>query len=60
MSIRNSRCLFLHSFSRRQYMAYSGWLIKIGDPETGYIIPSNKYIKAESYSVYVNMQDLLT
>lgn len=39
-------------------MAYSGWLIKIGDPETGYIILSNKYIKAESYSVYVNMQDL--
>lgn len=39
-------------------MAYSGWLIKIGDPETGYIIPSNKYIKADSYSVYVNMQDL--
>lgn len=35
-------------------MAYSGWLIKIGN----YIIPANKYIKAESYSAYVNMQDL--
>lgn len=35
-------------------MAYSGWLLKIGD----YIIPANKYIKAESYQVYVNMQDL--
>lgn len=35
-------------------MAYSGWLIKVGD----YIIPANKYIKAESYSAYVNMQDL--
>lgn len=35
-------------------MAYSGWLIKIGD----YTIPANKFIKAESYSAYVNMQDL--
>lgn len=35
-------------------MAYSGWLVKIGD----YIIPANKYIKAESYSAYVNMQDI--
>lgn len=35
-------------------MAYSGWLIKVGN----YTIPTNKYIKAESYSVYVNMQDL--
>lgn len=34
-------------------MSYSGWLIKIGD----YKIPL-KYIKAESYSAYVNMQDL--
>ncbi len=40
-------------------MAYNGWLIKIGEPdeEKGYKIPM-KYIKAESYSVYVNMQDL--
>lgn len=35
-------------------MAYSGWLVKIGD----YTIPANKYIKSESYSAYVNMQDL--
>lgn len=35
-------------------MAYSGWLVKVGD----YIIPANKYIKADSYSAYVNMQDL--
>lgn len=35
-------------------MAYSGWLLKIGN----YIIPAYKYIKAESYQVYVNMQDL--
>lgn len=35
-------------------MAYSGWLIKIGD----YIIPSNKFIRADSYSAYVNMQDI--
>ena len=34
-------------------MAYSGFLIRIGD----YIIPT-KYIKAESYSAYVNMQDV--
>lgn len=35
-------------------MAYSGWLIKVGN----YIIPADKYIKASSYSVYVNMQDI--
>ncbi|MCI8514111.1 MAG: hypothetical protein HFI93_05715 [Lachnospiraceae bacterium] len=35
-------------------MAYSGWLIKVGN----YIIPAGKFIKAESYSAYVNMQDL--
>lgn len=35
-------------------MAYSGWLIKVGN----YTIPTDKYIRAESYSVYVNMQDL--
>ena len=34
-------------------MAYSGFLIKIGN----YTFPQ-KYIKAESYSAYVNMQDL--
>lgn len=35
-------------------MAYSGWLLKIGD----YTIPANKFIKASSYQVYVNMQDV--
>lgn len=35
-------------------MAYNGYLIKIGD----YKIPANKFIKAESYSAYVNMQDV--
>lgn len=34
-------------------MAYSGFLLKIGD----YVVP-HKYIKAESYTPYVNMQDL--
>lgn len=35
-------------------MAYLGYLVKVGD----YKIPANKFIKAESYSVYVNMQDI--
>lgn len=35
-------------------MAYSGYLIKIGN----YIIPSDKYIGAGTYSPYVNMQAL--
>lgn len=34
-------------------MAYNGYLLKIGS----YVVPS-KYIKAESYSSYVNMQDV--
>lgn len=34
-------------------MAYSGFLLKIGN----YTFPT-KYIKAESYSAYANMQDL--
>lgn len=34
-------------------MAYSGWLLKIGN----YEVPM-KYMKAESYSPYVNMQDI--
>jgi hypothetical protein len=34
-------------------MAYEGYLLKIGD----YIVPS-EYIKAESFSPYVNMQDV--
>lgn len=34
-------------------MAYSGFLLKIGD----YTFP-HKYIRAETYSAYVNMQDI--
>lgn len=35
-------------------MAYSGWLLKIGN----YIVDAKRFIKAETYSAYVNMQDL--
>lgn len=35
-------------------MAYQDYLIKVGN----YTIPANKFIKANSYSPYVNMQDL--
>lgn len=35
-------------------MAYSGWLLKIGN----YTIPEEKFIKAESYQAYANMQDV--
>ena len=35
-------------------MSYQGYLIKVGD----YTIPTNKFIKADSYIPYVNMQDL--
>lgn len=35
-------------------MAYSGWLVKVGD----FKIDTKKYIKAETYSAYVNMQDV--
>lgn len=35
-------------------MAYQGYLLKIGD----YKIPADKYIKADSYGAYVNMQDV--
>lgn len=35
-------------------MPYSGFLVKVGN----YIIPANKFIRAESYSAYANMQDL--
>ena len=34
-------------------MAYDGYLLKIGE----YVVPP-KYIKAETYSPYVNMQDI--
>ena len=35
-------------------MSYNGFLLKIGD----YTIPADKYIKADSYTPYVNMQDI--
>lgn len=35
-------------------MAYSGFLLKVGN----YTVPTDKFIRAESYSAYVNMQDL--
>lgn len=35
-------------------MSYSGFLLKVGE----YVIPADKYIKADSYSPYVNMQDV--
>ena len=38
----------------RGKLAYQGYLIKFGD----YTIPANKFIKADSYIPYVNMQDL--
>lgn len=37
---------------------YLGWLIKIGDPETGYIIPTDRFIRADSYTASAYMQDL--
>ena len=38
----------------KKYSNYSGWLVKIGD----YIIPTNRFIRADSYKAYANMQDL--
>ena len=35
-------------------MAYKGYLIKVGN----YTIPTDKFIKADSYKPYANMQDL--
>ena len=35
-------------------MAYKGYLIKVGN----YTIPTDKFIKANSYKPYANMQDL--
>ena len=36
------------------FVAYQGYLIKFGE----YTIPANKFIRADSYSPYVNMQDV--
>lgn len=41
-------------FRKVVLMAYSGWLVKIGD----YIISTDKYIKSDSYSAYINTQAL--
>ena len=38
----------------REKVAYQGYLIKVGN----YTIPANKFIKADSYKPYANMQDL--
>lgn len=35
-------------------MAYNGYLLKIGD----YTLPTNKFVRPDSYSAYVNMQDV--
>lgn len=35
-------------------MAYSGFLLKIGN----YTIPADKFIRAQSYQAYANMQDV--
>lgn len=35
-------------------MSYQGWLLKVGN----YEIPANKFIRAESYQAYANMQDV--
>lgn len=34
-------------------MAYNGYLVKVGN----YKVPADRFIKVESYSAYVNMQD---
>lgn len=38
----------------KKYSNYSGWLIKIGN----YTIPTNKFIKFDTYKAYAAMQDL--
>lgn len=35
-------------------MSYSGWLLKIGN----YTIDTKRFVRADTYSAYVNMQDL--
>jgi hypothetical protein len=35
-------------------MAYNGWLLQIGD----YLVPQDKFLKADSYSCYMAVQDL--
>lgn len=38
----------------KKYSNYSGWLIKVGD----YVIPTDRYVAAETYEAYANKQDL--
>lgn len=42
----------------KKYSNYAGWLVKIGTGEGAYTIPSNRFIAADSYKAYANMQDL--
>lgn len=42
----------------KKYSNYAGWLVKIGTGEGAYTIPSNRFISADSYKAYANMQDL--
>ena len=44
----------ISQLERGDVVAYQGYLIKIGD----YTISAKKFIKADSYSAYVNMQDI--
>lgn len=39
---------------RKKYSNYDGWLVKIGE----YIIPSNRFIRADSYKAQAIMQDV--
>lgn len=42
----------------KKYSNYAGWLVKIGIGEGAYTIPSKRFIAADSYKAYANMQDL--
>lgn len=42
----------------KSYSNYAGWLVKIGIGEGAYTIPTNRFIAADSYKAYANMQDL--
>lgn len=42
----------------KKYSNYADWLVKIGTGEGAYTIPSNRFIAADSYKAYANMQDL--
>lgn len=42
----------------KKYSNYAGWLVKIGIGDGAYTIPSSKFIRADSYKAYANMQDV--